>query len=113
MSKVKNKLHQVTQKSMTIGAGYKVKKVDAKKWKEKYLQTKEQFELNQALEFMGNMVANIEVVKEDKILKSYFIIPFVGHFLTNNIKKHITYETNRNSGKERIQFLVENTQKYQ
>ncbi len=81
-------------------------------WNIEYLKVKEQYDLNKALLFMKNMVASVEIIKDKEIKKCYFIIPFAGHFLTDNIKEHIVYKTNRNSGKERIQFLIENIGQY-
>jgi len=62
--------------------------------------------MNQALYFIKNLTASVEILQNDQIMKCYFKIPYVSHFLTENIKEHVIFYANRNSDKERIKFLV-------
>ena len=62
--------------------------------------------MNQALYFMKNLTASVEILQDDQIKKCFFKIPYVCQFLTKNIKEHVIFASDRNSDKERIKFFI-------
>jgi len=58
-------------------------------------------------------MGSVEIIRDEKISKCYFQIPFLCNFITENIKQHLIYKANRNSDQERLNFFFRNVKRYE
>jgi len=68
--------------------------------------------MNKCLTFFKRQVGSVEILRNGKLNKCYFQIPFVCNFITENIRNHLIKEANRNSDQERINFFFQNVKGY-
>ncbi|EAR93160.2 cation channel family protein (macronuclear) [Tetrahymena thermophila SB210] len=64
--------------------------------------------------FFKNFVGSVEISNQHDILKKvYFQKPFYTKYLTPDIKKHLVYESDRDSDTERLMFLIDHATYYE
>ncbi|KAL4442528.1 hypothetical protein ABPG74_006930 [Tetrahymena malaccensis] len=64
--------------------------------------------------FFKNFVGSVEIKDQHDILKKvYFQKPFYTKYLTPDIKKHLVYESDRDSDTERLMFLIDHATYYE
>ncbi|KAM3134788.1 hypothetical protein pb186bvf_013113 [Paramecium bursaria] len=68
---------------------------------------------NEFFKFYRSYIGRVEVQNRyGHLEKVYFQSPFVTKFITPNVKKHLIYESNRQSDEERTKSLLQNTNFY-
>ena len=79
---------------------------------EEYHELIKNFKLKNSIEFYRELIGTVEIKRNKELSKIYFQKPFLSKYLTKNIKDDLIYKVNRNSNKERLEYMFYNVSRY-